>query len=131
MPDGSLDSVYPDDRLPEGSWIDARTLKDVKRRGFTYKGSKTGLPGIPDSVKDVGGYVELKGGDAPPDADHDGMPDAWETANKLNPNDAADGNGDGKGDGYTNLESYLNSIVAAPPAAAAAVPAGDQQSPIP
>jgi hypothetical protein len=49
------------------------------------------------------------------DTDRDGMPDAWETANGLNPNDAADGNGDTDGDGYTNLEEYLNSLVPATP----------------
>jgi hypothetical protein len=80
-------------------------------------------------VKDVGGYVELKGGQAPPDGDHDGMPDAWEQANKLDPNNAADGNRDDAGDGYTNLERYLNSIASPAPAAAAAaaVPAADRR----
>ena len=39
------------------------------------------------------------------------MPDEWETANGLNPNDANDGNKTGA-DGYTNLEIYLNSLVA-------------------
>jgi hypothetical protein len=108
----AYDSVVADvgANYPKLDAIDARTIKDVMRRGFTYKGSKTGLPGIPDSVKDVGGYVELKGGDAPADRDHDGMPDAWEQANKLNPDDASDGNADAVGDGYTNLERYLNSI---------------------
>ena len=38
------------------------------------------------------------------------MPDEWETAHKLNPNDAADRNGDADADGYTNLEEYLNSL---------------------
>ena len=113
---------------PRYDAIDARTLKDVRRRGFTYRGSKTGLPGIPDSVRDVGGYVELKGGEAPADGDHDGMPDDWERANKLDPSDPADGNRDDVGDGYTNLERYLNSIVSAPPApAATAVPAADRR----
>jgi hypothetical protein len=72
--------------------------------------SKTGLPGIPDSVKDVGGYVDLKSGEAPADRDHDGMPDAWERAHKLSPNDASDGNEDAVGDGYTNLGRYPNAI---------------------
>jgi hypothetical protein len=110
---------------PRYDAVDARTIKDVKRRGFTHKGSKTGLPGIPDSVKDVGGYVELKGGEAPADGDHDGMPDAWERANKLDPNNAADGSLDDAGDGYTNLERYLNSIVSAPPVLA--VPAAERR----
>lgn len=44
------------------------------------------------------------------DTDGDGMPDSWETANGLNPNDASDGNKVGD-DGYTMLEVYLNSLV--------------------
>ena len=45
------------------------------------------------------------------DTDGDGMPDSWETANGLNPNDAADGN-TLNAEGYTNLEVYMNSLVA-------------------
>jgi len=44
------------------------------------------------------------------DSDHDGIPDEWEKAHGLNPNDPADANGDYNGDGYTNLEKYLNSL---------------------
>jgi len=97
---------------PRYDAIDQRVVKDVLRRSFTYKGSKTGTPGIIDSQKDVGGWPELKGGNAPADSDHDGMPDAWEKANKLNPDDPSDGNKVSAGDGYTNLERYLNGIVA-------------------
>jgi hypothetical protein len=39
------------------------------------------------------------------------MPDEWERLHGLNPTDASDGNKTGEG-GYTNLEIYLNSIVA-------------------
>jgi hypothetical protein len=40
------------------------------------------------------------------------MPDAWETANGLNPNSSADGNAFTLStEGYTNLEVYLNSLV--------------------
>ena len=46
-----------------------------------------------------------------PDGDGDGMPDAWETARGLDPASAADGNADRNGDGHTNLEEYLNSLV--------------------
>jgi hypothetical protein len=45
------------------------------------------------------------------DTDQDGMPDTWETQNSLNASDAADRNADADGDGYTNLEEYLNSLV--------------------
>jgi hypothetical protein len=45
------------------------------------------------------------------DTDGDGMPNEWELAHGLNINDAADRNGDADGDGYTNLEEYLNALV--------------------
>ena len=47
----------------------------------------------------------------PVDSDGDGMPDAWEQEHGLNPNDGADGSLDGNGDGYTNVEDYLNGLV--------------------
>ena len=42
------------------------------------------------------------------------MPNEWESANGLNPNDAADGNAytlDTEKGWYTNVEVYMNSIV--------------------
>jgi len=65
-----------------------------------------------DSPDDVGGWPELTSGSPAMDTDRDGMPDAWETSNRLNPRDAADRNGDADGDGYTNLEEYLNGLCA-------------------
>jgi PKD repeat protein len=53
-------------------------------------------------------WPNLQGGTPPTDTDHDGMPDSWETSHGLNPNDPADRNGDLDGDGYTNVEEYLN-----------------------
>lgn len=53
---------------------------------------------------------------APQDSDGDGMPDTFEQANGLNPNDPADGNGTGLSiactgvAGYTNLECYLHQL---------------------
>lgn len=65
---------------------------------------------IIDSQDDVGGWPALLTGTAPPDGDRDGMPDAWEKAQGLNPGDPADGATDRNGDGYTNLEDYLNGL---------------------
>lgn len=45
------------------------------------------------------------------DTDGDGIPDYWEDANGLDKNDAADGNLT-DAEGYTNLERYMNSLVA-------------------
>jgi hypothetical protein len=38
------------------------------------------------------------------------MPDSWELQRGLNPAAARDGSADRDGDGYTNLEEYLNSL---------------------
>jgi hypothetical protein len=38
------------------------------------------------------------------------MPDEWEKQVGLNPNDAADATKDMNGDGYTNIEKYINGI---------------------
>lgn len=47
-----------------------------------------------------------------PDSDNDGMPNDWEMRNGLDPADPSDGNADADGDGYTNLEDYLNGLTA-------------------
>ena len=97
--------------------IDARYMEEAKTGTAKYKGSITKSPGIIDKVADVNGYTEANFGKgsrpADFDTDNDGIPDAWETANGLNPNDASDAltySLDEKGY-YTNLEVYANSLV--------------------
>lgn len=65
--------------------------------------------GIITDVRQMGGYPEYKGTPYV-DTDGDGMPDEWEKANGLNPNDPGDANKDCTGDGYTNIEKYINGI---------------------
>jgi hypothetical protein len=73
---------------------------------------KTGavMTPITGNESDVGGQPAMTQVTRPAgfDTDGDGMPDTWETAHGLNPNSASDGNGDYNGDGYTNVEKYLN-----------------------
>jgi hypothetical protein len=69
---------------------------------------------IIDHPSDVGGWPELALGIPPEDTDNDGMPDEWEKAHGLNPNDPSDANADRDGDGYTDVEQYLNSLCATP-----------------
>jgi hypothetical protein len=38
------------------------------------------------------------------------MPDAWEIKYGLNPNDPSDAAADCNGDGYANIEKYINGI---------------------
>ncbi len=63
-----------------------------------------------DSQDEVGGWPELKSKPALKDLDRDGMADAWEVANNLDPKKPEDRNGDADNDGYTNLEEYLISL---------------------
>ena len=97
--------------------VDNRYMTEVKNGASTYTGSKTKVKGRIDVVADVDGYTEKNfptgKRDADFDTDQDGMPDVWEKANGLNPNDAGDANTftlDAKGY-YTNVEVYANSMV--------------------
>ena len=65
---------------------------------------------IIDDEDEVGGWCELQSGTSSADSDHDGMPDDWERAKQLDPDNPDDRNGDLDGDGYTNLEEYLNGL---------------------
>ena len=58
---------------------------------------------------DIGGIGNVADGAHITDKDRDGMADEWETAHGLNPlvNDA---NGYSLGNGYTNIENYVNSL---------------------
>ncbi len=105
--------------LPRRDAIDLRVINDTRSGTATYEGKyykkekevadASKICGIIDSQNDVGGWPELKTTPAPIDADHDGMPDLWETKHGLNPQNADDRNKVGE-DGYTMLEQYLNSI---------------------
>ena len=109
-------SMYRDD-------VDARYMDEAKNGTTTYIGSatKTGdgktvthRKGIIDFVKDQGTYsLASTSHPAGYDTDNDGMPDAWETANGLNPNDASDANSytlDSNGF-YTNVEVFANALI--------------------
>ena len=90
-------------------------------KGIAYfKGSKGSENGIIDTQSDVGGWPELKQADKPTDTDKDGIPDEWETAHGLNPNNADDAltfticendPNNTKDVKYTNLEVYANYLV--------------------
>ena len=93
--------------LPNRDSIDTRIIEEV-RTGT----AKFGNNGIITTPADVGGWPELVSEPPPADADEDGMPDNWEKAHGLNPNDATDGTKDRNGDVYTNVEEYINGLVA-------------------
>ncbi|NLB63339.1 MAG: T9SS type A sorting domain-containing protein [Fibrobacter sp.] len=72
----------------------------------------------PKDEKELGlenGVGIVPGGEAPKDSDGDGMPDEWEIAHGLDPNNPADRNGtELSAEGYTNLEMYLNELAGDP-----------------
>jgi hypothetical protein len=112
--------------LPKRDPVDTRIVETVKTGKIFYKeGGKTDIgkqyikrrlpsdsykQGIISDISQVGGYPEYKGTPYK-DSDNDGMPDAWETKNGLNPKNAADASIDRNKDGYSNIEEYLNSLV--------------------
>ena len=61
------------------------------------------------SLSNVGVFPTLNTGTVPTDTDGDGMPDSWETARGLNPNNAADG-AQTSSNSYTHVENYLNGL---------------------
>jgi hypothetical protein len=65
--------------------------------------------GFVTDPSEVGGWPEYKGTPYQ-DSDGDGMPDDWEKAHGLNPNDASDASGDLNSDGYTNIEDFINGL---------------------
>lgn len=92
---------------------DKRIIEEVRAGTFTYRGSRTGYPGLIDNESDVGGLEDYPMIERPADwdADHDGMPDEWETKHGLDPADPEDRNDTHLSKvGYTNLEIYLNEL---------------------
>ncbi|MBP6023486.1 pectate lyase family protein [Ferruginibacter sp.] len=89
--------------VPEGVTPPATQFKHRRARLDSYK------QGVITDISQVGGYPEYKGTPYK-DSDNDGMPDAWEIKNKLNPNNAGDATTI-NASGYSNIEVYLNSVV--------------------
>ena len=98
--------------LPLRDATDSRVINETRTGTAFAVGPTSGKGGIIDLPANVGGWATYNTADAPADADHDGMPDAWELARNLNPNDASDRNNISSTSGYTMLEEYLNGISA-------------------
>lgn len=74
------------------------------------EGVRAGTHRLIDSQRQVGGWPKLKSSVPLPDSDRDGMPDEWEKRHGLDATNVADGTLDRDGDGFTNLEEFLNSL---------------------
>ncbi|UOQ65977.1 pectate lyase family protein [Hymenobacter volaticus] len=96
--------------LPKRDTLDQRIIRNVVNRTGRIIDVQGGYPhGTPYTVSQKAWPV-LASKPAPADTDHDGMPDAWETRQRLNPKDPAD-RAKLDASGYTMLEVYLNSLV--------------------
>ena len=86
--------------VPARDSVDRRIVDSVRN----------GTGKLIDSPGEVGGYPSYRQGEPPRDSDGDGIPDKWETAQGLDPQNPGDGRADWNGAGYTNLEYYLNTL---------------------
>ena len=99
--------------------FDELMVSDTRNGKATYTGSglSKGFVNSQDDNKPAdadaswSAWPTLASKEAPKDTDGDGMPDEWELANALDPTNLNDGKTIGA-DGYSNLENYLNSLVA-------------------
>ena len=99
--------------------FDELMVSDTRNGKATYTGSglSKGFVNSQDDNKPSdadaswSAWPTLASKEAPKDTDGDGMPDEWELANALDPTNPNDGKTIGA-DGYSNLENYLNSLVA-------------------
>jgi hypothetical protein len=89
--------------LPKRDPVDERVIRQVRTGEVVYKEGK----GIITDISQVGGFPEYKG---TPYAypRKDGMPDWWKVKYELDVNDPDLAAKDADGDGYTNIEEYLN-----------------------
>ena len=102
-------------------WVDEQMVNDTKTGSATATGSgnSCGVINSQDDNKPAGAATDWSAWpnlvtDASinvTDTDGDGIPDYWEDANGLDKNNAEDGKTK-DAEGYTNLERYMNSLVA-------------------
>lgn len=88
-----------------GDWVGNRDTVDTR----VLDNYANGTGAFPTDEASVGGLPVLDAGTACADTDADGMPDAWESAQGLNQNSAADAVSV-HASGYTEIERYINGL---------------------
>ncbi|MEI6946981.1 pectate lyase [Paraflavisolibacter sp. H34] len=91
--------------------LDRRIVGEVHSRTGRIIDVQGGYPHGTAYEQTKGAWPALKTAAAPPDADNDGLPDAWEKKNGLNARDASDASASRAGSAYTHIEYYINSLV--------------------
>lgn len=97
--------------LPVRDEVDQYLIDELNSNG--KNGTKNGITS--EAQLPHKGTGVLSGGVKPLDTDGDAIPDAWETANGLNPNDPSDAAAIDPATGYAWIEVYANSITEAYP----------------
>lgn len=109
LPDRLLPTVGVSQLLTcDGDWRTTNVRDALDGRFVADFHNGTGPTDRPSSTSDYGGYPTLDSGAPCTDTDRDGMPDAFETRYGLDPNSAGDAGVDSDGDGYLNIEEYVN-----------------------
>lgn len=90
--------------------VDARVVKNIRDKTFSFQGSNGSVNGIIDTQGDVGGWPLLNSTTPPMSTSNDGIPDSWKSERKLDPN-AYQANGRDLSTAYDNIEVYFNSLV--------------------
>jgi pectate lyase len=85
-----------------------RDALDTRIVGEVHSGKTAYGNGIISSQSQVGGWPELLSTPSPIDTDADGLPDAWERRYNPKGDLSLQSSQDLDGDGYTNIEEYLN-----------------------
>ncbi|MCG2613813.1 pectate lyase [Terrimonas sp. NA20] len=98
--------------FPVRDTLDARIINDVKNRTGRMIDVQGGYPHGTPYEQTISAWPALKEAKGPLDSDNDGMPDEWEKKNGLNPKDPTDATGFTLNKQYTNIEVYINSLVA-------------------
>lgn len=96
--------------LPVQDDHDRRIIHETRTGTTSTRGSRSGLPGLPDTQDDSGGWEDYPEIHRPEDwdTDGDGIPNFWELKYQSDPDDPADGASDPNRDGFTLLEDYLH-----------------------
>ncbi len=97
--------------LPRRDTLDERIVNDVKNRTGKIIDVQGGFPHGTVYALTINAWPSLLSKAALKDTDKDGMPDDWELAQGLNPNDASDASQKKIHRHYTNIEVYINSLV--------------------